>query len=307
MLAHAAALAAADQTAHVDLEAGLHEGEEARTHPHRDVPAEYLGEDALDHHLAGGEGEVLVHDEGLILEEGTLVAGIGGLVTVHPAGVHEAIGGLVGLHIPHGAAGEVGTQAELIPALALVVALQPVGVHALTGGVVGGEVQIVEAVQLAGNVGLLKDLEAHGAEGVVEVVAHLGDGVQAPGRRQDAGDGDIEVRRYLGGLQLQLLPPLIQQRRQLGLGLIHRLAHFRPQGGVQLGQFLQQPRQAALLAQQQGLDLLQLRFAADGGDAVLALLQQLCQFFFHVGPPPYRIRFLGRKKPFPPNNLGRKA
>ena len=187
----------------------------------------------------------------------------------------------MGLHIPHGAAGEVGTQAELIPALALVVALQPVGVHALTGGVVGGEVQIVEAVQLAGNVGLLKDLEAHGAEGVVEVVAHLGDGVQATGRRQDAGDGDIEVRRYLGGLQLQLLPPLIQQRRQLGLGLIHRLAHLRPQGGVQLGQFLQQPRQAALLAQQQGLDLLQLRFAADGGDAVLALLQQLCQFFFH--------------------------
>ena len=63
----------------------------------------------------------------------------------------------------------------------------------------------------------------------------------------------------------------------------------------------------AAFAQQQGLDLLQLRFAADGGDAVPALLQQLCQFFFHVGPPPYRIRFLGRKKPFPPNNLGRKA
>ena len=139
VLAHAAALAAADQTAHVDLEAGLHEGEEARPHPHRDIPAEHLGEDALDHHLAGGEGEVLVHDEGLILEEGTLVAGIGGLVAVHPAGVHEAIGGLVGLHIPHGAAGEVGTQAELIPALALVVTLQPVGVHALAGGVVGGE------------------------------------------------------------------------------------------------------------------------------------------------------------------------
>ena len=36
----------------------------------------------------------------------------------------------MGLHRPHGAAGEVGTQAELIPALALVVALQPVGVHA---------------------------------------------------------------------------------------------------------------------------------------------------------------------------------
>ena len=97
MLADAAALAAAHQAAHVDLKAWLHEGEEARPHAHRYIPAEHLGEDALDHHLAGGEGEVLVHDQRLVLEEGALVAGIRRLVAVHLTGVHEPVGRLVGL------------------------------------------------------------------------------------------------------------------------------------------------------------------------------------------------------------------
>ena len=163
------------------------------------------------------------------------MAGVGGLIAVHPAGVHEAVGGLVGLHIADGAAGQVGPQAQLVPALALVVALQPIGVHALPGGVVGGEVQVVEAVQLAGDVGLLEDLEAHGPERVVQVVAHLGDGVQAAGQGGGAGDGDVEVRVHLGGLQLQLLPLGFQQLRQLGLGLVHGLAHLRPQAYVQPG------------------------------------------------------------------------
>ena len=130
------------------------------------------------------------------------MAGIGGFVAVHPAGVHEAIGGLVGLHIAHGAAGEVGAQAELIPALAFVMAREPIGVHTLPGGMVGGEVQIIEAIELAGDVVLLVDLKAHGAEGVIEVVAHLGDGVQTAGGGQVAGDGDVKIRVDLGGLEL---------------------------------------------------------------------------------------------------------
>ena len=187
------------------------------------------------------------------------MAGIGGLVAVHPAGVHEAIGGLVGLHIAHGAAGEVGAQAELVPALALVMARQPIGVHALPGGMVGGEVQIVETVELAGDVVLLVDFKAHGAEGIVEVIAHLGDGVQPSGGRQIAGDGDVEVRVNLGSLQLQVVSVLLDELGELGLGLVHSLAHLRTQGNIQLGHLLQQRRQAALLAQNGGLDILQLR------------------------------------------------
>ena len=167
----------------------------------------------------------------------------------------------------------MGAQAQLVPALALVVALQPIGIHALAGGMVGGEVQVVEAVQLAGDVVLLENFKAHGAERVVQVIAHLGDGVQAAAGGQDARHGDVEVGVHLGCLHLQLIAAVIQQLGQLGLCLVHRLAHLGTQGDVQLGQLLQQLGQLALLAQQQRLDLLQLRLSADGLDLGLALSQ----------------------------------
>ena len=213
------------------------------------------------------------------------------------------------LHIADGAAGQMGPQAQLVPALALVVSGQPVGVHALPGGMVGREVQVVEAVQLAGDVVLLIDLKAHGAEGVVQVVAHLGNGVQAAAGGQYTRHGDIEVGIDLGRLHLQLVAALIQQLGQLGLGLIHRLAHLRTQGHVQLGQLLQQLRQAALLAQQQRLDLLQLRLGADGLDPGPALGEQLFQFLFHYNVmPPFESFASGDKKtPFIPHDMGRKA
>ena len=188
----------------------------------------------------------------------------------------------MGLHVADGAAGQMGPQAQLLPAFPLVVTLQPVGVHALAGGMVGGKVQVVEAVQLAGDVILLIDLEAHGAEGVVQVVAHLGDGVQPTAEGQRPGHGDVEVGGDLRCLHLQLVPALLQQLRQLALGLVHSLAHLRTQGHVQLGQLLQQLRQAALLAQQQRLDLLQLRLTADALDPGAPLGQQLFQFFLHM-------------------------
>ena len=147
---------------------------------------------------------------------------------------------------------------------------------------VGREVQIVEAEQLAGDVVLLVDLKAHGAEGVVQVVAHLCDGVQTAAGGQYARHGDVEVGVHLGRLHLQLIAARIQQLSELGLGLVHRLAHLRTQGHVQLGQLLQQLCQAALLAQQQRLDLLQLRLGADGLDLGFALGEQLFQFFLHI-------------------------
>ena len=99
LLANAAALAAANQTAHVDFKAGFHEGEEAGPHADGNVLAKYLGQDALDHDLTGGEGEIPVHDQGFVLEEGAFVAGVGGFVAVHTARIHETVGGLVGLEI----------------------------------------------------------------------------------------------------------------------------------------------------------------------------------------------------------------
>ena len=109
------------------------------------------------------------------------------------------------LHVAHAAAGEVRAQAELFVCGAAVVACNPIGVHALAGGVVRREIQLVERVKLARDVILLEDLKAHGAERVVQIVAHLGDGMQRAARRQDAGHGAVEVRGNLGSLQLQFL------------------------------------------------------------------------------------------------------
>ena len=147
---------------------------------------------------------------------------------------------------------------------------------------VGREVQVIEAVQLAGDIVLLENFKAHGAERIVQVVAHLGDGVQTAAGGQNARHGDIEVGIHLRRLHLQLIAALVQQLGQLGLGLVHRLAHLGTQGNVQLGQLLQQSRQRALLAQQQRLDLLQLRLTADALDPGAPLGQQLFQFFLHM-------------------------
>ena len=106
--------------------------------------------------------------------------------------------------------------------------------------------------------------------------------MQAAAEGHGARYGDVEVGIHLGGLHLQLVTPRVQQGGQLSLHLIDGLAHLRAQGYVQLGQLLHQLRQAALLAQQRRLDVLQLRLADDGLDALPTLGQQLFQFFFHV-------------------------
>ena len=70
VLADLAARSAADLALHVYLEAGLDEREEADAHAHVNLVTEDLFENRLDEHHAGGEGEVLVYDERLVLEEG---------------------------------------------------------------------------------------------------------------------------------------------------------------------------------------------------------------------------------------------
>ena len=199
------------------------------------------------------------------------------------------------LHIADGAAGQVRAQAELVPALTLVVPLEPVGIHAFTGGMVRGEVEVIEREQLAGDVALLIDLKAHGAERVVQVIAHLRDGVQAARERTDAGHGDVKVGRDLGSLHLQLRAALVDQLSQLRLRVVDGLAHLGADGRVELRQLLEQLRQRTLLAEQDSFDLLQLGLTLDRRDALSALLEQMVEFLFHIGPPFNRMIF-GIKK-----------
>ncbi len=92
LLADTAALAPADLAAHVDLEAGLHEGEETGAHTRFDRVAKDFFKDGFNEQVSGGERKVLFHDEGLVLVEGALVAGVGAFVTVNHARVHKARG-----------------------------------------------------------------------------------------------------------------------------------------------------------------------------------------------------------------------
>lgn len=117
--------------------------------------------------------------------------------------------------------------------------------------------------------------------------------MQTTAEGHGAGDGDVKVRVHLGGLHLQLVTALVQQSGQLSFHLVDGLAHLGPQGYVQLGQLLHQLGQAALLAQQRGLDVLQLRLGGDGGDALLALGQQLFQFSFMYLLPPLQSCLMG--------------
>ena len=202
------------------------------------------------------------------------MTGVGGFVAVHMAGIDEAIGRLVGLQIADGAAGQVGTQAQAVAAAALLVAFNPIGVHALAGRMIGREVQLVKAVQLAGNIVFLKDLKAHGAERVVQIIAHLGNGVQAAAEGTDARHGNIKVGGHLGGFHFQFVAALVDQGGQLALDLIDSLAHFRTHRHIQLGQFLEHFRQGTLLTQQEGFDILQLGLILRGLDFLLALKEQ---------------------------------
>ena len=260
VLANAAALAAANEASHIDLKAGLNEGEEACSHSYGNVLTEHLGENALDHDLTCGIGEILVNDECFVLEEGSLVASVGGLVSVNATGVNEAIGGLVCLHISYAIAREVRTETKLVVSRARIVSLEPIGVHALTCGVVRREIQIVERVVFACDLGAREHLKAHRAKGVVEVVAHLCDGVKSADLGLKAGDGAVEVCGDLGCLELESLASALDLLAEKRLDVVDSLTHLGAERDVKLGDLLEKLGDASLLTEKRALYLLKLGF-----------------------------------------------
>ena len=104
VLTYAAALTAANETAHINFKARLNEGEEACSHSDRNVLSEYLGKNTLNHYLTGGIGKVLINDKRFVLEECSFVSCVGGFVSVYTTGIYEAVRRLVGLHIANASA-----------------------------------------------------------------------------------------------------------------------------------------------------------------------------------------------------------
>ena len=99
-------------------------------------------------------------------------------------------------------------------------AFEPVGIHAFPGRMVLREIQLIKGIHLACDLVLLKNLESHGTEGVVQVVAHLCDRMQPSRTGWSSRNGTIKIRRNFRGLQLQGRPLCINQFRYLILGLV---------------------------------------------------------------------------------------
>ena len=89
-LAGLAALAATNEAFHIDLIARLCDREEALSHAYIDFTSEYLFKNSFDHYTARANGDVLVNDKSLVLEECSFVPGICGLVSVNSARVYES-------------------------------------------------------------------------------------------------------------------------------------------------------------------------------------------------------------------------
>src|SRR5699024_4904467 len=148
--------AAANQAGDVQLEAGLHKGEEPGPQPHGDVPLEHLGEHGLHKVDQVGDGDVLVNHQALHLEEGVLVAGVGGLVAEAPAGEHRPQGGAVLAHNGVLGRGGVGLQQLAV--------VQVIGVLHVPGGVVLGDVHRLEALVVRDDFLVVLNGKAHGGE-----------------------------------------------------------------------------------------------------------------------------------------------
>ncbi len=152
--------------------------------------------------------------------------GVRCLVPIDPPRIHETVGRLMGLHVADAAAGQVGTQAELFVRASLIMALQPVGIHAFPGRMVRREIQLVKGVHLACDLVLLEDLESHGTEGIVQVVAHLRDRMQPALPWKDSGNRTVKIRRHFRGFQLQIRPLCVNPFRDLPLCLVEPCSHF---------------------------------------------------------------------------------
>ena len=98
VLAGGTAVTTANLTVDVKLKAGLDEGEEAGTQTNLNILLKYLGEHSLHKVNKVRDGYVLVDHHTLHLEEGVLVAGVGGLVTEATSGEDSTKGCAVLLH-----------------------------------------------------------------------------------------------------------------------------------------------------------------------------------------------------------------
>ena len=176
---------------HIDLEAGLGEGEEVRAEADGGAGAEDLAEEEFQRAFEVGEGDVFVHVEGFDLIENAEVGGVDLIAAVGSTGGDDADG--QGFHGLHGAdlhAGGVGAEELAVRHVK--------GVALVAGGVIGGRVQRIKAMPLGLDFGSVRQREAHAAEGAHGEVADLREWVQGACARAWAA-GETEINPSDGG------------------------------------------------------------------------------------------------------------
>ena len=158
---------------HVNFISRFGKWEESFSHTNIHLPSEYLLQQSLNHYLAGGEGQILVHNQRLILIERSLVTGIRILVTVYTTRIYETCRCAVFPQITNGTAGEVWTEAKSLRPLFVLGTFNPIGIHRLSCRMVRWEIQIIKGEQFAADIIFAKYFKAQGEKGIVQVILHL--------------------------------------------------------------------------------------------------------------------------------------
>ena len=198
---------------HVDLKAGLGEGEEVRTEADGGAGAEDFAEEELQRALEVSEGDVLVHIEGLDLVEDAQMSGVDLVTAIGGPGGDDAHGQV--LHRFQGAdlhAGGVGAQQLAIGHVE--------GVALIAGRVVGGRVEGIKAMPLGLHLRSVGEGEAHAAQGAHGEITDLGEGVEAADSCTGAArQGEVDARH--GGGVFGGLEGILAGGEALGDGVTH--------------------------------------------------------------------------------------
>ena len=194
------------------------------------------------------------------------MAGIGGLVSIYSSGIYESVRGLVCLHIANAVTGQVGTQTKLFVCRTRIVSLQPIGIHTLTRGVIGREIQIIKSVIFTCDLGTREDLKAHGTECIVQVIAHLCDGMKTADLGLKAGNRTVKILGNGGRLELYRLASALDLLGEEIFDVVDSLSHFRAKRNVKLRDLLEKLGNASLLSEKRSLYLLKLSLGLCGFD-----------------------------------------
>jgi len=281
VLARAAALAAAELAAHVDLDARLREREEVR--PHADVPvaAEERPGEVRDGALEVGQRDALVHHEALDLVEHRRVRRVG-VAPVDLAGAQHVHRRALLLHDAHLDGRGVGAQQHAAVGVhdrfrhGLTLLDDPEGVVGGARGVARRRVERREVVIVELDLGTLGDAVAEADEDVLDLAHGLGDEVLVAGRERLAGQGDVDAlvcQRGRERLALELDLALVYQHLEVLAHQVAALAHERTLRGRDAGDRAQVVGERALAAQDVDARLLQRGQVVRAQDGLAAALE----------------------------------